>query len=53
MLVFQQTLRGHEHVIESLCYGKKPTDAIAVAMSPTKSSGDVAVCLLFIYFISI
>jgi hypothetical protein len=33
-----QTLRGHEHVIETLCYGKKPTDAATIIAATGASS---------------
>ncbi len=32
-----QTLRGHEHVIETLCFGKKPTDAAALMAAAAHS----------------
>ncbi len=37
-----QTLRGHEHVVETLCYGKKPTDAAAImaAAAAAAASGE-------------
>ncbi len=32
-------MRGHEHVIETLCYGKKPTDAAAIVAAASTHSG--------------
>lgn len=31
-----QTLLGHEHVVESLCYGKRPVDAAAIMAAAAK-----------------
>lgn len=31
---------GHEHVVESLCYGKKPTDASAIMAAAKAAEAD-------------
>lgn len=46
----KQTLRGHEHVVETLCYGRKPRDAAAImaaAAAGVETSTDGAVSNFF------
>ena len=45
--LYPQTLRGHEHVVETVSYGKKPVDAAAiVALSSPMRSNEVMVSCL-------
>lgn len=41
-VLLEQTLRGHEHVIETLCYGRKPRDAAAI-MAAAAAGVDTAI----------
>ena len=41
LLLLLQTLRGHEHVVETVCYGKKPLDAAAIVAAAAATTSPV------------